>query len=152
MKKLYLVGLLLVVMVISTFFYRQHQLIKDYRALLYNQLYIIQKPIERILIFQKTAEQYKPEQRVQLIEPLYDTFTDIANHTGGGLQMEPHIKEQYFMDYLDTKNKYVHSVNAYIEAGTSEEREEAHMRLKEQYETYQNFLKKAETELIEPFE
>ncbi|WP_312506435.1 hypothetical protein [Lysinibacillus sp.] len=74
----------------------QHQLIKSYRSLLYGQLYIIQKPIERILLFQETGEQYTREQRAQLFELLYDAFADVANHTGGGLQMEPSIKEQYF--------------------------------------------------------
>ncbi|MEO4054283.1 hypothetical protein [Solibacillus sp. CAU 1738] len=152
MKKFNIVGILLVVMVIGAVFYQQHKLIKDYRALLYDQLYIIQMPIERILIFQETAEQYTHEHRAQLIKQLYDAFADVANHTGGGLQLEPHIKESYFMDYMDTKNKYVQSVNAYIEARTPEEREEAHKHLKKQYEYYQKFLIKAETELVERYE
>ncbi|WP_332646550.1 hypothetical protein [Lysinibacillus sp. 54212] len=152
MKKLYIAGLLLIVLVAGTAFYQQHQLIKSYRGLLYGQLFIIQKPIERILIFQETAEQYTQEQREQLIEPLYDAFADVSNHTGGGLQMEQHIRDRYFMDYLDTKTKYAQSVNSYINAVTEEEREEAHSRLKEAYEAYENFLKKAEKELVEPFE
>lgn len=93
---LYIGGFLVVVMVIGIMLYHQHQLIKSYRSLLYGQLYIIQKPIERIILFQETGEQYTREQRAQLFELLYDAFADVANHTGGGLQMEPSIKEQYF--------------------------------------------------------
>ena len=152
MKKLYIGGFLVGVLVIGIVFYQQHQLINSYRSLLYGQLYIIQKPIERILVFQETGEQYTQDQRAQLFELLYDAYADVANYTGGGLQMEPQIKEQYFMDYLNTKNDYIQSLNAYIEAETPEKREEAHLQLKEQYEAYQKFLKKAETELVEPFE
>lgn len=152
MKKLGLGGLLIVVIVIGTVFYQQHQLINDYRALLYNQLYIIQKPIERILLFQETAEKYTYEQRKQLFNPLYDAYADVANYTGSGLQLEPRIKEPYFMDYLNTKNQYAQSLNAYIEAQTPEQRETAHNQLKEQYETYKKFLGKAETELVKVFE
>ncbi|MEA0552844.1 hypothetical protein U1P98_03855 [Lysinibacillus irui] len=46
--------------------------------------------------FRETGEQYTREQRAQLFELLYDAFADVANHTGGVLQMEPSIKEQYF--------------------------------------------------------
>lgn len=122
MKKLYIGGFLIVVMVIGIVFYQQHQLIKSYRSLLYGQL-----------------------------EQLYDAFADVANHTGGGLQMEPSIKEQYFMEYFNIKNGYLQCLNAYIEARTPEKREEAHLQLKEQYEAYQKFLKRAETKLVEPF-
>lgn len=152
MKKLGLGGLLIVVIVIGTVFYQQHQLINDYRALLYNQLYIIQKPIERILLFQETADKYTHEQMKQLFNPLYDAYVDVANYTGGGLQLEPNIKEQYFMDYLNTKNQYAQSLNAYNEAQTPEQREAAHNQLKEQYEAYKKFLEKTETELVKVFE
>ena len=138
-------------MVIGIVFYQQHQLIKSYRSLLYGQLYIIQKPIERILLFQETGEQYTQEQRAQLFEQLYDAFADVVNHTGGGLQMEPSIKEQYIIEYFNIKNEYLQCLNAYIEARTPEKREEAHLQLKEQYEAYQKFLKRAETKLVEPF-
>lgn len=152
MKKLSMGGLLIVVIVIGTVFYQQHQLINDYRTLIYNQLYIIQKPIERILLFQETAEKYTQEQRKQLFNPLHDAYADVANYTGGGLQLEPHIKEQYFMDYLNAKNQYAQSLNAYSEAQTPEQRELAHTQLKEQYEAYKKFLEKNETELVKVFE
>ena len=152
MKKLGIGGLVIIGIVIGIVFYQQHQLINDYRALLYNQLYIIQKPIERILLFQETAEQYTSEQRAKLFEPLFDAYADVANHTGGGLQLEPHIKEQYFTDYLNTKNKYVQILNAYIEAQTPEDREVAHIELIEQYEAYNEFLEETETELVKVFE
>jgi len=132
--------------------YQQHHLIKDYREQLYGQLYIIQKPIEEILSFQKTAEQYDDEQRVQLFEPLVSAYSDIFNFTGGGLQLEPHIKKLYFSEYNDTKLKYTLSIQAYEDAATSIEREQAHTRLKEQYEDYKEFLRKAERELVEPLE
>ncbi|WGT37311.1 hypothetical protein QH639_15825 [Lysinibacillus sp. 1 U-2021] len=152
MKKLGIGGLLILVIVIGTVFYQQHQLINDYRALLYNQLYIIQKPIERILLFQETAEKYTQEQRKQLFNPLYDAYTDVANYTGGGLQLEPHIKKEYFMDYLYTKNQYAQSLDAYIEAQTPEQRELAHTQLKEQFEAYKKFLEKTKTELVKVFD
>ena len=152
MKKICIGGLLIMVLVIGTAFYDQQQVINDYRALLYNQLYIIQKPIERILLFQETAEQYTSEQRAKLFEPLFDAYADVANHTGGGLQSEQYIKEQYFMDYLNVKNKYAQSLNAYNEAQTPEQLETAHNQLKEQYEAYKNYLKKPEAELVKVFE
>lgn len=152
MKKLSIGGLLLLVIVIGTIFYQQQQLLKDYRALLYSQLSIIQKPIERILVFQETGKQYTQEQRTQLFETLYDAFSDVANYTGGGLQLEPQIKEHYFMDYLDAKNKYAQILNTYIEAETPEKREAAHILLQEQYEAYEKFLKTSKTELKVAFE
>ena len=152
MKKVYIGALLMGLIIISTIFYQQHQLIKDYREQLYGQLYIIQKPIEEILAFQKTAEQYDDEQRAQLFEPLVNAYSYIFNFTGGGLQLEPQIREQYFSEYNDTKIKYTHSIQAYEDAATPEEREQAHTRLKEQYEVYEKFSRKAEKELVEPLE
>lgn len=152
MKKIYIGTLLLGLIIISTIFYQQHQLIKDYRELLYFQLYIIQKPIEEILTFQKTAVQYDDEQRAQLFEPLVNAYSYIFNFTGNGLQLEPQFREQYFNEYNDTKLKYTQSIQAYANATTSEEREKAHTRLQEQYEDYKEFLKKAEKELVEPLE
>ncbi|SDO32092.1 hypothetical protein SAMN05518871_11551 [Psychrobacillus sp. OK028] len=152
MKKIYSAVLLLLLIVIGTIFYQQHQLIDSYRELLYGQLSVIQKPTERILAFQETAEQYDEEQRDRLLEPLVNAFSDIYNFTGGGLQMEQHIRELYFGEYKDTKGNYADSIHDYEEATTSEEREQAHIRLQEQYEAYEEFLKKAETELVEPFE
>ena len=104
------------------------------------------------MAFQKTAEQYDEEQRYRLLEPLVNAFSDVYNFTGGGLQMEKHIKELYFEEYKDTKGNYAASIKAYEDATTSEERKQAHMRLLEQYETYEEFLKRTETELVEPFE
>lgn len=132
--------------------YQQHHLIKDYREQLYGQLYIIQKPIEAILTFQQTAEQYEGEQRAQLFEPLVNAYSDIFNFTGGGLQLEPHIETLYFSEYNDTKLKYTQSIQAYEDAATSIEREQAHTRLKKQYEDYKEFLRKAKSDLVEPFE
>lgn len=152
MKKIYIGALLLGLIIISTTLYQQHQLIKDYRELLYGQLYILQKPIEGILEFQETAEQYDDEQRAQLFEPLVNAYSDIFNFTGGGLQLEPRMRDQYFSEYNDTKIKYTHSIQAYEDAATSEEREQAHTRLLEQYEVYEEFLRKAEKELVEPLE
>ncbi|MGG2073569.1 hypothetical protein AB1J28_09475 [Lysinibacillus irui] len=135
---------MVVVMVIGIMLYHQHQLIKSYRSLLYGQLYIIQKPIERIILFQETGEQYTLEQRAQLFELLYDAFVDVANHTDGGLQMEPLLKNNILEDF-NIKNEYLQCLNAYIETRTPEKREEAHLQLKEQYEAYQIFLKNSET-------
>jgi hypothetical protein len=151
-KKIYIGVLLLGLIIVSTIFYQQYQLIKDYRGLLYGQLYIIQKPIQGVLEFQKTAEQYDDEQRAQLFEPLVNAFSDVFNYTGDGLQLEPQIRELYFGEYNDTKIKYSQSIQAYKEAETSEEREQSHTRLQKQYEAYEEFLKRAETELVEPFE
>ncbi|MFS0689935.1 hypothetical protein AB1K89_11950 [Sporosarcina sp. 179-K 8C2 HS] len=151
MRKIYIGALLLLLIVVGTIFYQQQQLIKDYRQSIYGDLAIIQKPIERILTFQETAEQYNDAQRAQLFEPLFNALADVFNYTGGTLQLEPHIKEQYFYEYMDAKTKYAVIVHAYMEATTSEEREQAHGRLKEQYEAYEEFLKTAATDLVEPF-
>jgi len=152
MKKLTLGGLLLVFIVIGTVFYRQHQLITNYRAQLYDQLYIIQKPIERILLFQETAETYSNDEREQLFNTLQEAYEDVANYTGGGLQLEAHIKEQVFMDYLITKNTYAQSLNAYSEAETSEQRTKIHKQLKEHYKIYKRFLDKTKASLIKDVE
>lgn len=151
MKKIYIGALLVLLLVAGIVFYQQHQLIKGYRGSLYGDLAILQKPIERILTFQETAEQYSDEQRVQLFEPLFNAFADVFNYGGGGtLNFEPHIKEQYYHEYMDAKSKYAVIVHAYIEAATSEEREEAHARLQEQYEEYEEFLERAGAEVVEP--
>jgi len=152
MKKLTLGGLLIVFIVIGTVFYRQHQLMTTYRAQLYNQLYIIQKPIERILLFQETAETFSDDEREQLFNTLQEAYEDVANYTGGGLQLEPHIEEQVFMDYLNTKNTYAQSLNAYSEAETPEQRAKVHTHLKEHYETYKRFLEKTKVSLVKDFE
>ena len=153
MKKMYIGALLILLIVASTVFYQQHQLIRDYRGSIYGDLAILQKPIERILTFQESAEQYNDEQRTQLFEQLYDAFADVFNYGGGGtLNLEPHIKEQYYHEYMEAKTKYAIIVKAYSEATTPEEREQAHVRLKEQYDAYEEFLKTAATELVEPFE
>lgn len=152
MRKIYIGALLLLLIVVGTVFYQQQQLIKDYRQSIYGDLAIIQKPIERILTFQETAEQYNDEQRAQLFEPLFNALADGFNYGGGGiLHLEPHIKKQYYHEYMDAKTKYAVIVHAYMAATTSEEREQAHARLKEQYEAYEEFLKTAATELVEPF-
>ena len=152
MKKIYNGVLLLGLIIIGPIFYQQHQLIKDYRSLLYGQLSIIQKPIEEVLEFQKIAEQYDNEQRAQLFEPLSNAFADVFNFTGGGLQLEPRIRELYFFEYNETKIEYTQSIQAYKDATSAEEREQAHILLQRQYEAYEKFLKKAETELVEPLE
>lgn len=56
----------------------------------------------------------------------------------------PLLKNNILEDF-NIKNEYLQCLNAYIEARTPEKREEAHLQLKEQYEAYQIFLKKAET-------
>lgn len=152
MKKIYIGALLLGLIIISITFYQQHQLIKDYREQLYGQLYIIQKPVEEILLYQKTAEQYDDEKRAQLFEPLVNANSYIFNFTGGGLHLEPNIREQYFSEYNDTKIKYMHSIQAYEDAATPEEREQAHTRLQKQYDVYEAFLREAEKALVEPLE
>lgn len=151
MKKIYIGALLILLIVIGTIFYQQQQLIKDYRESIYGDLARVQKPIERILTFQETAEQFNDEQRAQLFDPLYNAFADVFNYGGGTLHLEPRIKEQYYHEYMDAKTKYAVIVQAYMEATTSQEREQAHIRLKEQYEVYEEFLKSAATELVEPF-
>jgi hypothetical protein len=104
------------------------------------------------LAFQKSTEQYDDEQRAKLFEPLVNAFSDVFNYTGGGLQLEPQMRELYFVEYNDTKIKYTQSILAYKEATTSEKREQAHIRLQKQYEAYEEFLKRAETELVQPLE
>ncbi|MCM3711849.1 hypothetical protein [Sporosarcina luteola] len=151
MRKIYIGVLLMLVIATSMIFYHQHQVIKDYRESIYGELAIIQKPIERILAFQETAEKYDDEQRAQLFEPIFNAFADVYNSTGGIVRVEPHIEEQYLDEYLDTKKQYIQIVIAYEEATTSQERAQAHKRLIEQYKVYEGFLKKVETEFVEPF-
>ena len=140
MKKIYIGILLLGLMIIGPILYQQHQLIKDYRSILYGQLSIIQKPIEQVLEFQKVAEQYDDEKRTQLFEQLSNAFADVFNFTGGGLQMEPRIRELYFYEYNETKIEYTISIQAYKDAATPEEREKAYILLQKQYEAYEEFL------------
>ncbi|MCM3638901.1 hypothetical protein M3152_14455 [Sporosarcina luteola] len=151
MKKIYIGALLILLIATSTVFYHQHQVIIDYRASIYGELAIIQKPIERILEYQETAEKYDDAQRAQLIETLFNAFADVYNSTGGIVRAERQIEEQYLNEYLDTKKQYVQIVIAYEEATTSQEREQAHKRLLEHYKVYEEFLKKVEKEFVEPF-
>jgi len=104
------------------------------------------------LLFQETAETFSDDEREQLFNTLQEAYEDVANYTGGGLQLEPHIEEQVFMDYLNTKNTYAQSLNAYSEAETPEQRAKIHTQLKEHYETYKRFLEKTKASLVKDFE
>ncbi|MFJ7666394.1 hypothetical protein ACIQXI_04760 [Lysinibacillus sp. NPDC097195] len=152
MKKLIIAGLLFVFFVVGTIFYQQHLLITNYRAQLYNQLSIIQMPINRILLFQQNAEKYTEDERNQLFTLLHEAYAYVANYTGGGLQLETDIREQYFINYLNTKNEYSVLLDAYVDATTAEQRELAHIKLKEQHEIYKKFLEETKLELVKDFE
>ncbi len=152
MKKFYYGLLCLCLLFSSLVIFKQHQTINEYRSTLYNQYFILLKPIERILAFQEKGEQFDEETRQVIYEQLENAFADVGNHTGGGIRVEKQIENEYFEDYLSAKNNFAVSIANYQEATTPIEREQAHKILQQQYETYKQFVHKMETELVIPFD
>ena len=152
MKKISFGLLFLCLICISLVIYKQHQTINEYRSTLYNQYFILLKPIERILAFQEKGEQFEEETRQVIYEQLENAFADIGNHTGGGLRVEKQVENEYFDDYLSAKNNFAVSIANYRQANTPTEREQAHKTLQEQYEIYKQFVHKVETEFVLPFD
>ena len=150
MKKIWLILISVIAIVMITFMYQQNQLINDYRSLLYSEMETLNVPIERILAFHKEAESYDEKERNDKLNQLYETYADFFNHTGGGLQLEPVMREKYYITYNDTKLSYFQIIKSYMESTTAEERELAYQDLKETYEKYQQFLKTSKKELVEP--
>ena len=150
MKKIWLILISLIAIVMITFMYQQNQLINDYRSLLYSEMEILNQPIERILAFHEEVESYDEKERNDKLIHLDETFADFFNFTGTGLQLEPAMREKYYITYNDTKLSYFQIIKRYMEATTAEERERAYQDLKEEYDEYQQFLKIAEKELVEP--
>ena len=133
-----------------TFMYQQNQLINNYRSLLYAQMEFVNVPIERILAFHEEAESYDETERNNKLNQLHQTYADFFNYTGAGLQLEPVMRERYYLTYNETKLSYDQIIKRYMEATTAEERERAYQDLKEKYEKYQQFLQAANEELVEP--
>lgn len=150
MKRIWLILISVVIVVMITSLYQQNQLITDYRSLLYSEMEVLNVPIERILAFQQEAESYNETERNNKLNQLNESYADFFNYTGGGLQLEPAIREEYYLTYNDTKLSYFQIIKRYMEATTAEERERAYQDLKEEYDEYQQFLKIAEKELVEP--
>lgn len=152
MKKISFGLLFLCLICISLVIYKQHQTINEYRSTLYNQYFILLKPIERILAFQEKGEQFEEETRQVIYEQLENAFADIGNHTGGGVRVEKQVENEYFDDYLNAKNHFAVSIANYRQANTPIEREQAQKTLQEQYESYKQFVHKVETEFVLPFD
>lgn len=152
MKKILLLIISLIAIIMIIIMYQQHQLINDYRNLLYSEMSKLNVPIERILDFHQEAENYDEKERTDKLERLEETFADFFNYTGTGLQLEPKIREKYFITYNDAKLAYSRFIENYIAASTREERDIAYKNLKDQYDQYNDFLKKSKEELVEPFE
>lgn len=152
MKKnwLLIIGIIAIIMIIVM--YQQNQLINDYRSLLYSEMRKLNVPIERVLDFHQEAENYDEKERTEKLERLEETFADFFNYTGTGLQLEPKIREKYFITYNDAKLAYSRIIENYIAASTTEERDVVYKNLKDQYDQYNEFLKKSEEELVKPFE
>lgn len=132
--------------------YQQHQLINDYRSLLYSEMSKINIPIERILEFHQEAENYDEKERAEKLERIDETFADFSIYTGDGLQIEPKIREKYYLTYHEAKLAYFHYIKNYIAVSTTQERDVIYKNLKDRYDQYNEFLKKSEEELTEPFE
>ena len=150
MKRIWLILISVVIVVMITSLYQQNQLITDYRSLLYSEMEVLNVPIERILAFQQEAESYNETERNNKLNQLNESYADFFNYTGGGLQLEPAIREEYYLTYNDTKLAYYQIIERYLEATTAEERERAYEDLKKKYEEYQQFLQTAKKELVEP--
>lgn len=150
MKKVWLLITSLIVIVMIFVMYQQHQLINDYRSLLYSEMEKLNVPIERILAFHQEGENLVEKERTEKLERLDESFADFFNHTGTGLQLEPEISEKYYIIYNDTKLAYSHLIESYVAASTIEEREQAYQNLQEQYNQYNEFLEVSEDEFIEP--
>ena len=150
MKKIWLILISVVIVVMINFMYQQNQLVTDYRSLLYGEMEVLNVPIERILAFQQEAESYNETERNNKLNQLNESYADFFNYTGSGLQLEPAIREKYYLTYSDTKLAYYQIIERYLEATTAEERERAYEDLKKKYEEYQQFLQTAKKELVEP--
>lgn len=151
MKKILMLFISLIAVIMVIVMYQQHQLINDYRSLLYSEMRKINVPIERILDFHQEVENYDEKERTEKLERLEENFADFFNYTGTGLQLEPKISEKYFITYNEAKLAYSHIIENYTAATTIEKREEAYKNLKEHYDRYNKFLKKSKEELVEPF-
>lgn len=152
MKKIWLLIISFIAITIIIVIYQQHQLIKDYRGLLYSEMEKINVPIERILKFHQEAENYDEKERAEKLERIDETFADFSIYTGDGLQIEPKIREKYYLTYHEAKLAYFHYIKNYIAASTTQERDTVYKNLKDRYDQYSEFLKKSEEELVEPFE
>ncbi len=149
-KKIWLILISLTAIVMIIVIYQQHQLIRDYRGLLYSEMEILNIPVERILEFHQEAASYDEKERNEKLEQLEESFADFFNFTGASLQLEPEIRAKYYVTYNDSKLAFARIIERYIDATTAEEREQAYQDLKEQYGQYQSFLKVSEEELVEP--
>lgn len=149
MKRIWLILIGLIALVMINFMYLQNQLITDYRSLLYSDLEHLTLPVERILAFHEESGSYDETERTEKLNQLNQTYADFFNYTGGGLQLEPAIREKYYLTYYDTKISYFQIIQRYSEATTEEERERAYQDLQEKNEEYRQFLQIALEELVE---
>ena len=132
--------------------YEQNQLIRKYQGLLYMEMEDLRVPVERFLEFHKASESYDSEKRNEILEDLNQDFIDFSMYSGSGLQLEPEMREKYYLKYDATKKQFKETIMRYTEATTLKEREQTYQTLKEQYIEYNDFLTKSYKELVAPLE
>ena len=145
-KKLLITINFLVIAFLVFIIYQQHQKINDYRSMLYSDLTVLNIPIDRILKYHENM-QYVDDENQTLLNSLIENYENIFNHTGGGLQYEPSIRDKYFNYYNETKLTYTHEIIEYKDAKTEVERDEAYDAIKSSFRNYSEFLYGARKEL-----
>lgn len=146
LKRVLFILNLLVLICLVVVIYQQHQDNRVYRSLLHGDLAVINVPIERILTYHEQGE-YEDDEDQAVLTSLEENYADIFNHTGGGLQYEPDIREKYFTYYNETKIAYTHLIAEYKKVKSSDDRDNAYAKIKSTFDNYKVFLNKAEKEL-----
>lgn len=150
MKKLRLAIIGIIGIVIISVMYQQHQTILNYRQNVYYHLQVLAVPIEKVLDFHQTTENYEDEERKAMLDELETMYTTIFNYTGGEVITEQKMRDTYYDEYTQTKIDFVSYLQKYINATTPEQREQAYMQLKGEYDEYKIFLQLAKDELQLP--
>lgn len=150
MKKIWPILISLVVIGLLIVIYQQHQLVREYRSLIYADMTQLNVPIFEILEFHESTEDYDGEEIRAHLSQLNARFADFFNYSGGALHVESGIEEEYFDTYNDTKLAYNSIIQRYIDSSTPEEREQVIEELKESYGQYKEFLETAKEELDMP--
>jgi len=150
MKKLKIVIAGIIGIYIITFMYQQHLTILEYRQIPYYSMELLASPIAEVIEFHEHADNYEEDERKEKLGNINVMFSTIFNKTGVGLSTEQKIHDKYFYKYNEARMDFATNFDKYMEATTSEQREQAYRELKSAYKDYQTFLQLAEDDLMLP--
>lgn len=152
MKKIWLIPIAIITIGLLTIIYQQHQLLKDYRSIVYYEMNHINIAIERLFELHKKIGIISDTDRENELENIQLAFSDFSSYSAGGIHLYPQVGERYYAIYNHTRITYALNLNVYVEATTHEEREIAYENLKGEYERYVKFLEEVEQKYGEQFE